>query len=229
MTDIRSESITYPANGAGGMGFVARPDDTAAHPGVVVIQEWWGLDEHIKDVARRLASEGFIAVAPDLYHGEVADEPDEARKLAMHMNREQAMKDASGALRYLLALPEVVPKKVGCIGFCMGGSLTLALAVAAPEVAAAAPFYAGLQPPPDQLASIEAEIFAAFGADDGGIPIDNVRRFEDALASHGKRAEVKIYDGAPHSFFNDTRPSYRPDAADDAWRRSLALFRRALV
>lgn len=229
MTDIRTESVTYPANGVEGMGYLARPDDKAPHPGVVVIQEWWGLDEHIRDVTRRVASEGFIAVAPDLYHGEFAQEPDEARKLAMHMNREQAMKDVSGALHYLLAIPEVSPKKAGCIGFCMGGSLTLALAVAAPEVAAAAPFYAGMQPPPDQLALIQAEIFAAFGADDGGIPIENVRKFEDALASHGKRAEVKVYEGAPHSFFNDTRPSYRAEAAADAWERSLALFRRVLV
>jgi carboxymethylenebutenolidase len=147
----------------------------------------------------------------------------------MHMNREQAMKDVSGALRYLLAISEVSPKKAGCIGFCMGGGLTLALAVASPEVAAAAPFYAGMQPPADQLARIQAEIFAAFGADDGGIPIENVRKFEETLASLGKRAEVKMYDGAPHSFFNDTRPSYRPEAAADAWQRSLALFRLVLV
>ncbi len=229
MADIRTESVEYPANGVPGMGYLARPDDDAPHPGVIVIQEWWGLDDHIKDVARRFAREGFIALAPDLYHGEFATEPDEARKLAMNMNREQAMKDLSGSVAYLKAIPGVAPKKLGCIGFCMGGSLTLALAVASPDIAAAAPFYAGMQPPAEQLAKIEAEIFAAFGADDAGIPLDNVRKFEQALAEHGRSARVKVYDGAPHSFFNDTRPSFRPEAAQDAWEQSLALFRRVLA
>ncbi|MBF6599058.1 MAG: dienelactone hydrolase family protein [Dehalococcoidia bacterium] len=229
MTAIETASVTFPANGIEGMGYLARPGDGGAHPGVIVIQEWWGLDEHIKDVARRLAGEGFVALAPDLYHGECATEPDEARKLVMNMNREQAMKDLSGAVAHLRSLPEVAPKRLGCIGFCMGGSLTLALAVASPEIAAAAPFYAGMQPPPEQLATIEAEVFAAFGGDDGGIPLGNVRKFEQALSDGGRKAEVKVYPGAPHSFFNNTRPSYRMEAAQDAWAKALSLFRRALV
>src|SRR6185437_9224503 len=178
MTAIRSESITYPADGIDGMGYLARPDDDQPHPGVIVIQEWWGLDEHIRDVARRVAGEGFVALAPDLYHGEFATEPDEARKLVMNMNRDQAMKDLSGAVAHLRAMPDVQPKRFGCIGFCMGGSLTLALAVASPDIAAVAPFYAGMQPPPEQLARIQGEIVAAFGGDDAGIPKDNIEKFE---------------------------------------------------
>ena len=228
MPDIRTESIEFPANGAAASGHLARPDDSAPHPGVIVIQEWWGMDDHIKDVANRFAREGFIALAPDLYHGEVATEPDEARKLVMNMNREQAMKDLLGAVKRLQAVPEVSPKKIGCIGFCMGGSLTLALAAATPDIAAAAPFYAGFQPPADELAKIEAEMFCAFGADDGGIPMDNVRKFETTLKEKDCKATVKVYDDAPHSFFNDTKPSYRPDAAEDAWSNSLSLFRRLL-
>jgi len=186
------------------------------------------MDDHIKDVADRFAREGFIALAPDLYHGEVATEPDEARKLVMNMNREQAMKDLLGAVKRLQSVPEVAPKKIGCIGFCMGGSLTLALAAATPDVAAAAPFYAGFQPPADELGKIQAEMFCAFGADDGGIPMDNVKKFEATLEEKDRKATVKVYDGAPHSFFNDTKPSYRPDAAKDAWANSLSLFRRVL-
>ena len=125
MPDIVTTSIEYPANGVNGMGYVARPDDGAAHPGVIVIQEWWGLDDHIKSIADRFAREGFVALAPDLYHGEFATEPDEARKLAMNMNREQAIKDLPARSRYLQSLIDVSPKKVGCIGFCMGGSMTL--------------------------------------------------------------------------------------------------------
>ena len=228
MPDITTASVEYPANGISGTGHLARPDDAATHPGVIVIQEWWGLDAHIKSIADRFAREGFVALAPDLYHGQFATEPDEARKLVMNMNREQAQKDLLGAVKYLQALPQVAPKRVGCIGFCMGGSLTLALAAATPDVAAAAPFYAGFQPPAEELAKIEAEMFCAFGADDAGIPLDNVKKFEAALKGSNRNATVKVYDGAPHSFFNDTRDSYRPDAANDAWECSLALFQRVL-
>jgi carboxymethylenebutenolidase len=228
MTDITSTSIEYPANGVHGMGYLAQPDDGARHPAVIVIQEWWGLDGHIKSIADRLAREGFVALAPDLYHGQFATEPDEARKLAMNMNREQAIKDLLGAVKYLQSLTNVAPKRVGCIGFCMGGSMTLALAAATPDIAAAAPFYAGFQPPAEDLAKIEAEMFCAFGADDGGIPIENVDKFESVLKNANRNAVVKTYEGAPHSFFNDTRDSYRPAAAKDAWERSLALFQRVL-
>ena len=229
MPEIITTSVEYPAGAITGTGWLARPADGAPHPGVIVIQEWWGLDGHIKDIAGRFAREGFVALAPDLYHGAVATEPDEARKLVMNTNREQALKDLLGAVTYLRSLDAVAPKKVGCIGFCMGGSMTLALAAASADVAAAAPFYAGFQPPADELAKIRAELFCAFGADDAGIPPDNVRKFEDALKSTRANAVVKVYDGAPHSFFNDTKPSYRPDAARDAWERSLALFRRVLA
>ncbi len=228
MADIKTSSITYPANGLDGMGYLAQPDDGAPHPGVIVIQEWWGLDGHIKDIAERFAREGFVALAPDLYHGQFATEPDEARKLVMNMNRERALKDLTGAVRRLQGMGEVSPKRVGCIGFCMGGSMTLALAAATPDVAAAAPFYAGFQPGADEIARIQAEMFCAFGADDQGIPRDRVQAFEDTLKSTGRNAVVKVYDGAPHSFFNDTKESYRPDAARDAWSQSLALFRRTL-
>jgi carboxymethylenebutenolidase len=228
MPDITTASVEFPANGVNGMGHLARPDVAGPHPAVIVIQEWWGLDGHIKSIADRLAREGFVALAPDLYHGQFATEPDEARKLVMNMNREQALKDLTGAVKYLQSLPHVSPKRVGCIGFCMGGSLTLALAAATPDVAAAAPFYAGFQPPAEELAKIEAELFCAFGADDAGIPLENVRKFEGALKTGNCNAVVKVYDGAPHSFFNDTRESHRPEAASDAWERSLSLFRRVL-
>jgi len=229
MAGIRTRSIEYPADGEQATGYLAQPDDRGHHPGVIVIQEWWGLDGHIRDVAERFAREGSVALAPDLYHGKFATEPDEARKLVMNMNRDQAVKDLKGAVEHLQSLSEVSPKKLGCIGFCMGGSMTLALAAASEGVAAAAPFYAGFQPPEREIARIQAEMFCAFGADDDGIPIDNVRKFEQTLASTGRRAAVKVYDGAPHSFFNDTRPSYRPAAAADAWANTLSLFRRVLV
>jgi carboxymethylenebutenolidase len=229
MAEIQTATVTFPANGSEGSGFLASPVGDEKRPGVIVIQEWWGLDDHIKDIAQRFAREGFVALAPDLYHGEVATEPDEARKLVMNMNREQAMKDCLGAVRHLQAQPNVASNKVGCIGFCMGGSLTLALAAATPDVAAAAPFYAGMQPGRDQIANIDAEMFCAFGGADAGIPPENVAKFEENLRGTGRKATVHVYDGAPHSFFNDTKSSYREGAARDAWEKSLALFRRVLT
>ena len=227
--EIRTKDVVFPANGVEGAGYLAQPDDAMTHPGVIVIQEWWGLDGHIKSIADRFAREGFVALAPDMYHGQIATEPDEARKLAMALNRDQAAKDLGGAAAYLVSLAEVTPKKIGAIGFCMGGSMTLMLAAANSDVAAAAPFYAGFRPGPDELARIEAELFCAFGAEDGGIPLDQVRVFEETLRAQGKNAVVKVYEGAPHSFFNDTKESYRPAAAQDAWEHALDLFRRVLV
>ena len=228
MRTLKTRIMEFSSNSHTTPGYLAQPDDQDRHPAIVVIQEWWGLVPHIKDVAERFAREGFIALAPDLYHGQATTEPDEARKLAMNMNRQRAVQDCIGAVNQLKSMVEVAPKRVGCVGFCMGGSMTLALAAATADVAAAAPFYAGMQPGPDELARIEAEMFCAFGADDGGIPLEKVQAFERTLADKGRRAVVKVYEGAPHSFFNDTKPSYRPEAARDAWERTLELFRRTL-
>lgn len=230
MPGTTGEMVTFASDGGTAPGYLAKPEGNVPHPGVIVIQEWWGLEEHIKDVARRLAAEGFVALAPDLYHGQVATEPDEARKLAMGMQLDVAMRDIQGAISYLKGLDAVSPKKVGVVGFCMGGSLTLRAAVTSPDVGAAAPFYAGQVDAvfPD-IDKIKAPLFAAFGAEDGSIPLEKVERFRQLLKEQDKQAEVKVYEGAPHSFFNDTRDSYRATAANDAWQHVLALFRLQLV
>jgi carboxymethylenebutenolidase len=229
MAEARGEMVTFPSDGSTAPGYLAKPAGNGPFPGVVVIQEWWGLEEHIKDVARRFADEGFVALAPDLYHGAVATEPDEARKLAMGMQLDVAMRDIQGAINYLKGRSEVGPKKIGVVGFCMGGSLTVRAAIRSSDVGAAAPFYPGgidnMFPDVDK---INAPMFAAFGADDGGIPLDKVERFRELLKDQGKQAEVKVYQGAPHSFFNDTRDSYRPAAAKDAWEHVTSLFRSSL-
>lgn len=229
MANATGDMVTFASNGATAPGYLAKPDGSGPFPAVIVIQEWWGLEEHIKDIARRFAAEGFVALAPDLYHGVVATEPDEARKLVMGMQMDVAMRDIQGAISHLKALPEVGPKKVGVVGFCMGGSLTLRAAIRSSDVGAAAPFYAGQVDAvfPD-VDKIQAPMFAAFGADDGSIPLEKVDRFRDLLKEKGKQAEVKVYEGAPHSFFNDTRDSYRPEASRDAWQHVLSLFRSAL-
>jgi carboxymethylenebutenolidase len=227
---MKTETVTFPSNGGTGSGYVATPD-SGTHPGIVVIQEWWGLEEHIKDLARRFAEAGFVAIAPDLYHGQVAEEPDEARKLAMGLQREQAAKDMGGAIRYLQGRADVAPKKVGMIGFCMGGSLTVYMAINHPDgLGAVAPFYAGGLPGEDDAAKISLPIFAAFGEKDEGIPLDRVQAFEQGLnRSSSPDHAVKVYADAPHAFVNDTRPAYRPEAAADALGKAMDLFRRALA
>jgi len=226
--ELIAENIEYPSNGQSGIGYVARPDGAGPFPGVIVIQEWWGLEEHIKDVARRFARAGFVALAPDLYHGQVATEPDEARKLAMSMDRERAAKEIDGAIAWLRGRPYVEPEKAGVIGFCMGGSLSLFAACRNPNVGAAAVFYGGNMGDLDQVKQLHGPMFGAFGADDQSIPLDRIEELRGALSGAGKQFEIKVYPGAPHAFFNDTRDSFRAEAAQDAWEKSLALFRANL-
>lgn len=226
---ITSEMITYPANNHHTPAFLARPKAAGPYPGVVVIQEWWGLLPHIKEVATRFARAGFVALAPDLYYGAAATEPDEARKLAMALDRERAVRDIDAAARYLLSLEDVAPPKVGVVGWCMGGALALSTAAYSDRVGATVAFY-GRPLSEEDTARIQAPVLGLYGEADTGIPVPAVKEFEQALAAHGIPHEIHIYPGARHAFFNDTRlQAYDPQAAADAWTRTLAWFRRYLV
>jgi carboxymethylenebutenolidase len=223
MREITASFVEYSGNRITGMGYFARPQ-TGSRPGVVVIQEWWGLETHIKDVTERFAREGYVALAPDLYHGKSASEPDEARKLAMELERPRAINEIAGAARYLKSLPEVEPKKVGVIGWCMGGGLAFGVAHATGEFAAVVGFY-GRPPSDDETAGINCPVLGLFGESDGGIPPELAESFRASLVKHGKTHEIHVYPSAPHAFFNDMRPHiYRADAAQDAWRRTLDWF-----
>lgn len=219
--------VEYPGpDGATLTGYLAYPDDGAAHPAAVVIQEWWGLNEHIMDVARRLAAAGYVVLAPDLYKGQVATEPDEARKLVMELDMPAAVAEIGSAVDYLLAQDYVSGDRAGVVGFCMGGGLTLMAALAdaaVGHIGAAVPFY-GQPLTPEQAAQVKAPVLGLYGADDGGIPVAAVQAMQDALTAAGVANEFQIYAGAPHAFFNDTRSSYRPEAAADAWARLLTWF-----
>lgn len=224
------EMVELATEGGATPAFVARPVLSRTVPGVVVIQEWWGLNEHIKDVTRRLAQAGFLAIAPDLYRGEVAEEPSDARRLAMALVREQAMADIQAAVDYLVAQPQVEPKRIGVMGFCLGGGLAMMMAYKGRDVGATVIFYGGgVQPSDKELRAISAPLLGLYGGADQGIPVAQVREWERKLAEFGKTSEMVVYDGAPHAFFNDTRPSYTPEAAEDAWRRTVAWFQTYLV
>ena len=208
------------------MGYLSEPDSdvyAAQKGGMIVIQEWWGLTPDIKEIADRYATEGYLAFAPDLYHGVAATEPDEARKLTMALERDLAAQEIDAAISWLKAERGVA--KVGCVGYCLGGGLTLATAIRpTSNVDAVHVYYGGGTPPNEQIATITAPVLGSYGADDGGIPKEDVDRLRDTLAKAGIPSDITLYAGAPHAFFNDTRPSYREGAAMDSWLKSIAWF-----
>lgn len=216
------ETIVFPANGGTCPGFLARSADAKA-PGVVVIQEWWGLNDHIKDVAERFAAAGYTALAPDLYHGVVTREPDEAGKLMMAMRIEDASKDLRGAIRYLR---EQSGQRVGTVGFCMGGALSLYAACANPDdVGACVDFYGGHPAVKPNLDALAAPVLGLFAGKDDSVSPEVVAELDRQLRAKGKTHDFTIYPNADHAFFNDTRPEvYQADAAADAWRRTLGFF-----
>lgn len=223
---VMGEEVTYPdRDGAALTGYLAWPLSAAADPlpGVIVIQEWWGLNEHIKDVTRRFAAAGYVALAPDLYHGAVATEPNEARKLVMALDMPAAVVEIGQAIDFLLAQASVRGEKAGVVGFCMGGRLVLASALALDTVGAAAAFY-GTALSPEEAGKVKAPVQGHYGSADGGIPVSAVEAMGAAMDAAGVPNEFYIYDGAPHGFFNDTSGSYRPAAAQSAWERTLAWF-----
>jgi carboxymethylenebutenolidase len=222
------DRITFKANGASTAGYLARPKGRG--PGIIVIQEWWGLVPHIEDVADRFAAEGFVALAPDLFHGRTTRSPDEAGKMMMALRIDDAERDLAGAIDYLAAQPEVSVKKVGTIGFCMGGALSLFAASKNPEVGACVVFYGGHPAVKPDLAALQAPVLGIYAGKDSFVSPSVVATLDAELTRLGKRHEFHTYPGADHAFFNDARPEvYDPAAAGDAWSRTLAFFRRELT
>lgn len=224
------ESIEFPSNGATGGGYLAEPPGGGA--GVVVVQEWWGLVPHITEVADRFAAEGFVALAPDLYHGKQApnSEPDEAGKLMMAMQLDRAGKDLSGAVSELQR--RTGRDRVGVVGFCMGGGLALVLACQRPDaVAACVPFYGAIPWPDAQpdFSKLTGPVLSHVAEDDGWFGPDAAAAQHAAITAQGKQSEYHVYPGTQHAFFNDTRPEvYDAQAASLAWDRTIAFLRAEL-
>ncbi len=231
MTDIRTEMISLAAPDKNTGGHLAIPEGDGPWPGVVVIQEWWGLEDHIKEVANRFAGEGFMALAPDLYYGEVTTEPDEARKLAMSLRQEwdKALAVIQAAINFLVPHDQVSPKKIGVTGFCMGGGLTWHAAAKLEHVGASVPFYGGGPELTDEeVAQINAPVLAIFGELDQGVSPEVAKNRARQMDGAGVDHETIIYPEAQHAFFNDTRSAYNAAAAADAWQRMIRLFRETL-
>ena len=203
------------------MGYLAYESNAEARPAVVVIQEWWGLNEHIKDVTRRFAEAGYVALAPDLYHGVVTTEPDEARKQAMELGMRDAVGEIGQAIAYLQA-QDFVSGGTGVVGFCMGGGLVYQSVANLDSVTAGVGFY-GSPLTAEQAGQVSAPVLSFLGTADS-IPVSGLEAMHAVFDEMGLANHYQIYDGAQHAFFNDTRDSYDKAAATDAWQQTLDWF-----
>ncbi len=194
----------------------------------MVVHEWWGLNGQIRDVARRLAMQGYLAIVPDLYHGKVADDPMMAHELVRGLEDSEALVTLEEAVAWLRAQPRAAKSRIGVIGFCVGGGLAQNLALQDSSLAAVAMFYGTPETDPARLAKLRGALQAHFGEQDEGIPAQRVNAFRAAFRSIGRSAEIYVYPGAGHAFMHDGAPSYRPDAARQAWARTLAFFQKRL-
>ena len=218
--------VEFPTNGHMTQGYLATPA-AGKGPGILVIQEWWGLVPHIKSVCDRFAAEGFSALAPDMYHGKTASAPDEAGKLFMALNIAQAEKDLAGAAKYLASHSST--SKLGVVGFCMGGQLALFAGCTQSSIGAVVDFY-GVHPNvTPEYTRVSGPVRGLFAEKDAFVTPDTARGVEAAIKKAGKSVEIHIYPGVDHAFFNDENPgAYNKAAAEDAWRRTLAHFRSNL-
>ena len=221
--------ISYQSNGGTSTGYLAVPPVAAetAVPGVILIQEWWGLVGHITAVADRLATAGFLALAPDLYHGRTASEPDEAQKMLMGLAMDQAAKDIAGAAAYLASRPDGTGA-VGAIGFCMGGSLALWAGTLSQHITAVVGYYPGIpwarMQPSWQNYSGKAALIHA-DEDEGGAAAPGIRQARQLISDAGGDVTVYDYAGTEHAFFNDDRPEvYHEAAASLSWDRTLTFL-----
>ena len=223
------DMVQFPNNGGSTDGYLSVPD-SGNGPGVIVIQEWWGLVDHIKEVCDRFAAEGFVALAPDLYHGKTTKSPDEAGKLMMALRIDEAEKDLRAAADYLLIQDSTTSEKVGVAGFCMGGALSLYTATKNPKIGACVVFYGGHPNVKPDLPNLHAPMLGLYAERDGFVTPKIARELEGKLKDLGKEVEVKIYPDADHAFFNDSRPEvYKADAAADAWQRTVEFLRKNLA
>ncbi|GAB3263270.1 hypothetical protein GCM10027586_19940 [Kineococcus gypseus] len=222
--NVTFDSATESGHGHGYL----RVPESGSGPGVVVIQEWWGLTDHVVAIVDRFAAEGFVALAPDLYGGRTTHDGEEAARFMSEMPVERAVQDLAGAVTYLLQRPETTSSTVGAVGFCMGGAFVLTLAAQQGErIGAAVPWY-GVPGPDTDYSGLRAAVLGHFGEEDTSVPLEGVRATEQRIREQsGVEAGFQVYP-APHAFYNDERPNYRPESAELAWSRTTAFLREHL-
>ena len=221
--------VEFQANGTMAPGYLATPDGKG--PGVVVLQEWWGLEPHIRDVCDRFAAEGFLALAPDLYRGETTEQPDEAKQKMMAMSMEQAEKDMRGAVDYVAEHEQFEGQGVGSVGFCLGGGLAVWAATANPKVKASVSYYYVMPHGKPDFSKIQGPVLGHFGTADDFVPVDDARALEEEIRTAGNEVEFHFYDDAGHAFFNDTDRlgTYHERHAKTSWDRTVGFLREHLT
>jgi carboxymethylenebutenolidase len=222
--------IEFPTSAGSATGYLAVPAGEHG-PGVIVLQEWWGVDEHIRSLCDRLAAEGFYALAPDLYRGETTTQPSEAQQKMMALSMGEVEQEMCGAADYLAAQPGFEGPGVGAVGFCLGGGLAVWAAATCPNIAAAVTFYYVMPHGKPDFSAIRGPVLGHFGTADEFIPIEDAKRLESELKDAGVDTTFHYYEGAGHAFVNDTNRlgTHDPELAQLAWGRTVDFLRSALA
>jgi len=218
---VRHADVTYFEDVT---GYLARPDDTTTYPGVVMIHEWWGLNQNIRDMADELASQGYVVLAVDLYEGKLATVPAEAQALVGSFNRARGLANMQAAVSYLR---EQGSPTIGSLGWCFGGGQSLQVGLAE-DLDATVIYYGHLETDEATLTSLKQPVLGIFGAEDTSIPVDQVELFGESLTNLGVHHEIHVYDGAGHAFANPSGDRYVQEAADDAWEKTTAFLDASL-
>ncbi|HTI15483.1 MAG TPA: dienelactone hydrolase family protein [Dictyobacter sp.] len=226
MAVVHNSRVDLRVGNDGTQALIVRPDDDKKYPAVVMVQEWWGIEPHVMGLANQLALEGFVVVVPDLYHGKVATEPNDAMRLLMLLrdNVDRAVNEIISALDTAKSLPNTETTKPGLIGFCLGGFLTYTTAAKYADLGAAMPFYGGsYDPTPAEVAKVTAPVFAVYGSQDDSIPADQRAKIESLYKEAGKNFTMRVYD-AGHAFMNPDHGAGNAAAAADIWPQMVKFL-----
>jgi len=223
------KTVSYKSGDETVTGMMYQPAGKGRFPAIAVIHEWWGLNDWVKEQASKLADQGYVTLAVDLYRGKVAATPDEAHELSRGLPQDRADRDLLAAADYLRSLKNVDPERVASIGWCMGGGYSLDLALEDPRLAATVINYGHLVTSVDSMKKIHASILGIFGGQDRGIPVADVRSFEQQMKQLGKPIEIVIFPDAGHAFENpNNKTGYRAEDAAEAWAKTVAFLERTL-
>jgi carboxymethylenebutenolidase len=223
------QAVSFPSGDTTAQALLYLPQGAGPHPALILIHEWWGLNDWVKQQAAGYAAKGYVTLAVDLYRGKVATTPDLAHELSRGLPQDQGVRDLTAAMTYLEGRKDVARDRIGAVGWCMGGGYALQLAIAAPALKAVAINYGSLATDKAALAQIHAAVLGNFGGQDHGITPESVHAFEAAMQSLGKPVDAKIYPQAGHAFENSTNQAgYRADDAQDAFARMDRFFAEKL-
>jgi carboxymethylenebutenolidase len=226
---VDGKTVSYKSGDETVQGVLYTPTGKGPFPALVVIHEWWGLNDWVKEQAAKLAGEGYAALAIDLYRGKVATTPDEAHEIMRGVPEDRAARDLRAAVAFLKSQPNVKKSRIGSIGWCMGGGYSLNVALQEPTLTATVINYGHLVADADSIKKINASVLGIFGAQDRGIPVDDVKKFEQALKQKGNLVEIVIYPNAGHGFENpNNKEGYRADEAANAWMHTVNFLASTL-